>query len=320
MRRCCNTCGNCSRRARTGLLDRNKLRRSLQALYATGRFADLQVEADRVGRDQLSLVFIARQNYFIGTVTVEGSPKRPNSNQLVNASKLQLGELYTSDKIERAIRSMKAILADNGYYRGAVSVDEQFHPPTQQVDVRFQVRADGAARVGEVTVVGQAGLSPEQVRKVAHIHEGDTVSANRTTGALQRLRKRYQKNGRLEAQLAITSRVYDPQNNTLNYVFHVDRGPTVEIDVKGAKLSRGKLKKLVPVFEEGAVDDDLLNEGLAQHSRLFPDVGLLDVTVRWEKTFVAVENRMRVLYLVDTGMRHKLESGASRATDSSAMR
>jgi len=40
-------------------LDKLKLRRSLQALYQTGRFQDIQVEAERSSPQEVSLVFVA---------------------------------------------------------------------------------------------------------------------------------------------------------------------------------------------------------------------------------------------------------------------
>src|SRR5205085_11447226 len=56
-------------------LDKLKLRRSIQALYATGRFSDIQVEADRTPDNELSLVFIAKENYFIDRVSALGTPR-----------------------------------------------------------------------------------------------------------------------------------------------------------------------------------------------------------------------------------------------------
>ena len=58
-------------------LDRQQVAKSVRELYATGRFADLQVEAQKTSQNQVQLVFIATENLFIGSVVVEGAPKRP---------------------------------------------------------------------------------------------------------------------------------------------------------------------------------------------------------------------------------------------------
>src|SRR5262249_53347258 len=64
-------------------LDRNKVRQSVQALYNTGRFAEIQVEAQRTPKGEVVLVFDARENYFFGSLLAEGSPGRPSDSQLI---------------------------------------------------------------------------------------------------------------------------------------------------------------------------------------------------------------------------------------------
>ena len=47
----------------------------------------------------------------------------------------------------------------------------------------------------------------------------------------------------------------------MDYAFEIEPGPKVEIAAEGFKISHSQLKKNVPVYEENALDDDLLNEG-----------------------------------------------------------
>ena len=75
-------------------LDRDQVRESIRALFATGRFADIQAEVTPSGPDVL-LTFTTLPNFFVGGVDVEGAPSHPNTNQILNAAKFQLGELYT---------------------------------------------------------------------------------------------------------------------------------------------------------------------------------------------------------------------------------
>ena len=74
---------------------------------------------------------------------------------------------------------------------------------------------------------------------------------------MQRVRKKYEKQNRLLAQVAIAERIYHSENNTVDFTFRIVPGPTVEINVEGYKVRRGNIRKYVPVYEEGALDDDL---------------------------------------------------------------
>ena len=58
-------------------LDRTRVRDSIRALYATGRFADIQAEVAPSG-DGVTLTFPTSANFFVGAVDVEGAPNRPN--------------------------------------------------------------------------------------------------------------------------------------------------------------------------------------------------------------------------------------------------
>jgi outer membrane protein insertion porin family len=288
-------------------LDRTKIRRSIQRLYATGLLSDLQVEAERNPQNEITLVFAARPNYFFGEITVDGQPRRrPRANQLVNAAKLRLGELYSQEKIATAIDNMLAVLRDNGFYKAQISHEEQFHPETQLVDVRFHVNADGNAHIGTVTIQGDPGYSQSEIERTAGFQPGRTVTAEHVAKALQKLRKKYQKNHRLEAQVGIVDRAYHPENNSLDYVFRINEGPVVDVQVAGARLSRGRLKKLVPVFEEGAIDDDLLNEGQRNLRNYFQTRGYFDVRVNWTRESAPETNKVSVVYHVQPGQKHKL--------------
>ena len=74
-------------------LTREKLHDAIQALFATGRFADIQAEADRTDTAGVRLRFLTTANFFVGIVTMEGVSQNPSANQLVSATRLQLGEL-----------------------------------------------------------------------------------------------------------------------------------------------------------------------------------------------------------------------------------
>ncbi|MGC2197683.1 MAG: POTRA domain-containing protein, partial [Terriglobales bacterium] len=81
-------------------LNRELVRDSLKLLFDTGLFADVQVESEKTPDSQVILTFSGVNNYFIGSVSAEGDPGRPSANQIVSATKLQLGEIYTPEKLE----------------------------------------------------------------------------------------------------------------------------------------------------------------------------------------------------------------------------
>jgi outer membrane protein assembly complex protein YaeT len=288
-------------------LDKRKLRSSIQTLYATGRFQDIEVAAEPAAQEEISLVFIAKPNQFVGPVGVTGSPRRgPTDHQLVNASKLQLGELLTDERLKQAIAGMRRVLEDDGFYQITITPQLTPHKDTQQVDILFQVEAGPRARVGEIKVTGDPGFSTEQISDLAKLHSGDPVTAQGLTRVLQRLRKRYQKHDRLEAQASLVSREYRAETNTVDYTLNIERGPLVAIHVEGARISESVIKRSIPVYEEGAVDNDLLNEGRRNLRDYLQTQGYFDSQVSVVRKDQPGADRTDIVFDVDRGERHKL--------------
>jgi outer membrane protein insertion porin family len=284
-------------------LDRGRVRDSIRALYATGRFADIQAEVTPSG-DGVTLTFTTSSNFFLGATDVEGAPAHPTPNQIVNASKLELGELYTQEKLDRALENIRQLMQEGGYYRARVTAESMSNPATQQVDILFHITRGEQAHVGEVKVTGTSRLSSGEVQRIAHMDPGDRVTVARVSGSLQRLRKKFQKQNRALAQVSIAEQSYHPESNAVDFTFQVDPGPVVVIYARGYHISRGVLKREIPVYEENAVDDDLLNEGKRNLLDYLQTRGHFDAKVDIQKTTDA--KTMQVIYQIDPGALHKL--------------
>jgi len=302
-------------------LERDQVRESIRILYSTGRFADIQAEAAPSGAG-VALSFTTSPNFFVGAVEVEGAPDRPTRNQIVNASKFQLGEAYSLEKLDRAVNNIRQLMQENGFYRARVTAESTSNPAIQQVNILIHITAGEAAHVGAVKVTGTSGLSSEQVQHIAHVDGGDRVTAARTTSALQRLRKHFQKQKRVLAQVSIAEQQYLPEKNGVDYTFQIDPGPVVLISVKGYHIGGGRLKREIPVYEENALDDDLLNEGKRNLLDYLQTRGHFDATV--DITRETEPQTWRVIYQIDPGPVHKLVrvdiTGNKRFLDVAALR
>ena len=71
-----------------GVITREGIHDSMQAILGTGRFADVQLEATRTDDGSVDLAFVTAKSFFVGDIRVEGNAERPTANQIVNSSKL----------------------------------------------------------------------------------------------------------------------------------------------------------------------------------------------------------------------------------------
>ena len=288
--------------------DRTRLRNSVRTLYATGRFADIQVEAESAPDGGVYITFLTTPNYFNGSVHVTGLSKGGVSEaQLIHATRLGLGELFTEEKVQDSIERMLRVLEDSGYYRARISCQRQPSPQTQQIHMLFNVVLGERAVIGKVTVNGDPGMKAEKVQRIGGMVTGKPVKGDSVTRFLSRLRKVYTRQDRLAAQMTNTSKAYNPRTNSVDYVFQVDRGPVVDLRVEGAHIEHGQLRRYVPIFEENAVDEDLLNEGRRNLRDYLQTQGYFDAQID-VKQVPEGKDKLHVVYEVDRGERHKLTS------------
>jgi len=287
-------------------LDRDLIRQSIHELYATGRFADIRVEAERAPDGKMLLSIITSPNYFVGEVRVEGASNRPTPGQIVNSAKLPLGELFTSDGLERALTNIKQLMEENGYYRSSVNPEERLDADRQQIAILFRVTPGPRVRVGAVDVKCDPACSQPEILQAAKLHPGDQVSVQLASSALERLRKRYQKQNRLLAQVSLARKSYRPEADAVDYVLNIVPGPKVVVQAEGFKISRRVLKQNVPIFEENTVDEDLLNEGRRNLLNYLQGRGYFGATVGMKRQSDAGGSELQITYVINAGARHRL--------------
>jgi outer membrane protein assembly factor BamA len=287
-------------------LDPGKVRDSLRSLYATGLYQTVEVDGVRAG-DHVSIIFSGVPRLFVGRVNVEGVKDERLDAVLDSATQLQAGTAYSESKAALAEPAIKTTLESNGYYRGQIATTKVIDHENSLVDVNFEVTTGDPARVGDVELTGDSGLTEAQFRKQAKLKRNSKVNRNTVSRALRNLRKRYNKRERLSATVSLTSKDYVAPTNRLNYTFLAHQGPVVVVQVEGAKIGRGQLEKLVPVYEEGTVDQDLLNEGAQNLRNYFEGHGYFDVKVSHHPVHTDAQH-VTALYTVELGKRHVVDT------------
>jgi len=284
-------------------LEAEKVATSLRELFATGVFDTVQVEGQREG-DGVALIFRGTPRMFIGTVEVEGAKGATVNTQLERASRLSAGTRFTQTKVAQAMEQMKLALEGNGFNESTITYTLKQQTEQQLIDLDFHVISGTQARIGTVEVTGESGMSMEDFRHHAHLRSGALVDRETVNRALSGVLKVYRSQRRLEAELKLESQTY--KNRKMNYRFVANRGPVVKVLVEGASVSGERIKRLVPVFEEGTVDDDLLNEGNRRLRNYFQSVGYFDVKVDHTQRSPSA-SEVTIVYNVDPGLRRRVE-------------
>ena len=286
-------------------LSREFLQASLRQLFSTGLFENIQAAATPE-KDGVALVFRGLPRTFVGTVTVDGAKGASINTQLERASRLSPGARYTQAKLDQALAQMRRALAENGFHDPVISHTLTPHPENQLIDIAFHVVNGPQARVGSVEVTGDLGMSVEDFRRHARLKAGSHVEHDTANKALAGVLKQYRKQDRLEAEIKLESQQYAAESQKADFRFSASRGPQVKVIVDGASLSAGRIKRVIPVFEEGTVDEDLLNEGNRRLRDYYQRMGYVDVKVDHEQRTINAD-QVEILYKVNLGPRRRIE-------------
>ena len=287
-------------------LDSERVRESMRQLFATGLYETIQVEGTR-GPDGVDLTFRGTPRTFIGTVGVDGAKGATLNAQLQRSSQLSPGTRFTQAKLTNALQQMRQTLAENGFYEPKITSSLVPHTDEQLVDVSFKVDSGPQARIGKVEVTGDPGMSVQDFRRYARLKMDAHVDHDTGNRALAGVLKHYQSQQRMEVELKIVSAKYDPADKKVNFSFSANRGPVVKVLVTGASIDQERIKHIIPVYEEGSVDEDLLNEGNRRLRDYFQRLGYFDVKVNHEQKS-SDGQEVVITFRVDLGTRRRVQS------------
>ncbi len=284
-----------------------QVRATIERLYATGRYADVEVQAEAAG-DGVLLRVLTERRFFIGRVEVEGVPEPPELGALVAAAGLEPGAPFDSADVESACDNLRKVLGNYGFFQSRIRPRLHHDPKAQQVHILFQVDPGSRARYEVPRITGNPEYRERDLIKATRWKgwfRWKSVSESRTQEGLERLRRFFQKRDRLAGSVSLSGIEFLPESGRARPSLEVHAGPRIRIEVEGAKVSRGRLREIIPVYQEGSVDRDLLVEGARELTEYFQGKGYFHTRVDFDSRPGDGERQL-IVFDVDRGPREKL--------------
>lgn len=292
-------------------LDREKVAESLRALYKTGDYANLMAVVTPV-TDGVRLDFVARENLFFNLVRFEGLEPPPTEASAAAAMQIGLGQTYRKQTVDEALERLRETLREEGLYQAEVSAETLPHPDTHQMDIVVHVKPGLRARVSGIQLKNDTAYKDADLLSRFKMKPGQPITSARLQRGTERVRKFLANRGHLSSLVTVRRGDYDEAKKDVPIFLEATQGPRVEVSVSGAKFSEGELKKLIPIYQEGAVDPDLLEEGKRNVRERLERQGYFDADVSYKiemhdvKTSVWQGKQEAITYTVERGDKHKL--------------
>ncbi|HLV94910.1 MAG TPA: POTRA domain-containing protein [Candidatus Acidoferrales bacterium] len=291
------------------------IRESVAALQQTKEFSQVQIKVtpEQAGLDVL---FILQPAYYIGIITFPGATNRFAYTELLQAANIPEQTPFTKDVLPQGQNALVRFFHTHGYFTASVTPHSQTDDTHRIVNLVFDVDLHQDAKIGVIDFEGIPASQAAELRgtlrswwariKRDSLKPGQKYSQNRIPRSIEYIRARLRRGGRLAPVVRLASTNFRPETNRVDITFQVDRGPLLSVRVVGAHMWRRTIKKLVPIFEENSVDEDLIDEGERNLVSYFQSKGFFDAKIN---THVDRQpQKVDVVYQVNRGVRHKVEA------------
>ena len=292
---------------------------SVAALEGTKKFTSVTLNVD-ARPDGLRLSFILEPAYYMGIVDFPEAAKRFSYIRLLQVANLPDQEPYDEARIPEAEASLRRLLRTEGYFQAQVQAETQLDDLNQLANVTFHINFGQRARIGSLTIEGAGEETARLLRSVESLRArlsggllkpGKSYSSSRVQEGTKLIQRTLRQRAYLASKVTRTPPRYNPDTNQVDITYKIELGPVVEVKVTGAKLtvfpflSGKQAKKLIPVYSEGSIDQDLVNEGQQSLVDYFQEKGYFDVKVNTD--LERQPERISLTYQIDKGEKRKLD-------------
>ncbi|MFO7543386.1 MAG: outer membrane protein assembly factor BamA [Thiobacillus sp.] len=242
---------------------------AIKALYATGFFKDVRLEA----RDGVVIVTV-EERPSIAKITLSGIKEFPDE-ELKNSLKqtgLAEGRVLDRALLDKAEQEMQRQYFNRGKY--AVEIKSTLTPlERNRVAVQFDVVEGDSARIQQINLVGNKAFKEKELLKqftsstpgwLTWYTKNDQYSKSRLGGDIEALRSFYLNRGYLEFNVDSTQVSISPDKQGIYITVNVTEGPQYkvsEVKLAGQMLvPEAELKKLITVKPGDVFERDRLVE------------------------------------------------------------
>src|SRR5438445_5846067 len=298
-----------------------KVANTISALQETGRFSKVEVDV-RPDPGGLHVAFVLEPALYFGILEFPGAMKSFSYTRLLQVVDIPNRTPYKQDLVSKAEDNLHQFFVSAGFFQAQVQAQSQFDEAHMLANVVFTIDLGKRAKLGDIEIQGAEPGEADRLRRAtgslwatatgASLRPGKPYTPKRIDSGVKRMRRDLAKQNHLASKVRLDHPDYHKDSNRADLVFDARPGPIVKVHVAGAKLSPlpflrdRQMKKLIPIFSEGAVDPDLVEEGRRNLIDFFQSKGYFDVKVT--TTFQNESSPVELVYNVERGSRHRVET------------
>jgi outer membrane protein insertion porin family len=219
-------------------IDDDKAAAAIKALYATGFYSDVRLEAD----GDVLIVFV-QERPAIASIDIEGAKEftKDNLKEGLKQAGIAESKIYDKSLLDRAEKELKRQYTGRGFYSAVVKTTVT---PLERnrVALRFDIEEGAVTKIADINIIGAKDFSERELLRQMKLTtpgwftwftKDDQYSKQQLTADLESLRSFYLNRGYLEFNIESTQVSITPDREKIYITIAITEGPVYRVgDVK----------------------------------------------------------------------------------------
>ncbi|HUL56775.1 MAG TPA: outer membrane protein assembly factor BamA, partial [Usitatibacter sp.] len=215
-------------------LDDEKSAAAIKALYATGFYQDVRLEADGD-----ILIVSVQERPAIASIDIDGAKEftKDNLKDGLKQAGISEAKIYDKSLLDRAEKELKRQYTSRGYY-GAVVKTTVTPLERNRVSLRFDIEEGAVTKIADINIIGAKDFTERQLLRAIKLTtpgwftwftKDDQYSKQQLTADLETLRSYYLNRGYLEFNIDSTQVSITPDREKIFITIAITEGPVYRI-------------------------------------------------------------------------------------------
>ncbi len=294
--------------------DSYKVDQSLKALFATGLFADVQIE-----QNGSTLVVTVVENPVINKVAFEGNSEVEDAT-LEAEVQLKPRSVFTRARVQADVQRILAVYQAQGLY-GATVEPKIIELEQNRVDLVFEINEGPSTKVQSISFIGNKAFSDGSLSDVITTTEHNWFSFLKSTDIYDQdrlnldkelIRQFYLKNGYADAQVVSAVADLDPSGEGFYLTFTIEEGEpytfgAITIESNIAEIEAGSLTGEVLTSQGDTYNATEIEKSVERMTLRVAEDGNAFAQVRPRIDRDPVSRTIGIAYVVEEGQRIYIE-------------
>jgi outer membrane protein insertion porin family len=294
-------------------LSADDVHEAIEALVTSGLASKAMVAAAEDGAG-VSLTVTVTRVVRVLALQFEGIPALAAEELRARLGELDTGKRVTPAVLSRGADEVVRYLQERGYFDARVRSRTTPDSTGTRATVVYVVEAGEQAHVASFTIARDPGVLPGLESRLRL--KPDAVYTRADLEAdLSTIRAAFLDAGFLSPAIGNPEVVRNPAANSVAISLSASSGPRVDVAVEGADFASKELRALLPVYNEGGLDDFQLTEGDRRLADALQREGYFFARVSHRLEAGAAPGSKRLVYSIDRGRRFRITDIQIEGTD-----